>query len=972
MTDMHGFELKREQDIAELKTVARLYRHTKTGAELLSLLNDDENKVFGITFRTPPTDSTGLPHILEHSVLCGSRKYPVKEPFVELLKGSLQTFLNAFTYPDKTCYPVASQNLQDFYNLIDVYLDAVFYPRLTPPVFQQEGWHFELEDPDQPLRYKGVVFNEMKGAYSSPDHVLGQYSFQSLFPDTPYGFDSGGHPRQIPDLTFERFQDFYKKYYHPSNARFYFWGDDDPQRRLRLLKDYLDDFEPRATESFIPLQSAFDSPHRLTRPFVAGDGGGAGSKGMITLNWLLTETRNATSNYALRILAYILVGMPASPLRKALIDSGLGEDLAGEGLGTELRQMYFSTGLKGIDIQNGNRIEALVLETLEGLARKGIDARTVEAALNTIEFRLRESNTSRLPRGLALMLLSLSTWLYDEDPMALLAFEAPLRAIKSNVKQNPLFFEEMIHDLFLTNPHRTTLIFEPDPGLRETEETLEKESLVQAASAMGPDKRRAVLETTRELRHLQETPDPPEALATLPMLRLDDLDKKNKEIPVSVSQRKGTRLLFHELFTNAIAYLDLGFDLRSLPEAYVPYVPLFGRALLEMGTDKEDFVSFTQRINRKTGGIHAQWFTSAVKDASRSAAWLFLRGKAMVPQSGDLVDILGDAILRVQLDNRDRFRQMLFEEKARAEQRLIPSGHLVVNLRLRAPFDAAHWATEQMEGISQLFFLRGLAETVEKDWSKVLAILQHMHRILINQRLALFNITLDGEDWPRFEPHFNGLVDALPEGPVTEAPWSSKGPSRFEGMTVPSQVNYVGKGADIYSLGYRFHGSALVITRYLRTAWLWDRVRVQGGAYGAFCLLDRLSGVLTFVSYRDPNLAKTLDVFDHTGQFLREVPLSKEELTKGIIGAIGDLDAYMLPDAKGYASMLRYLTSDTDVARQRMRDEVLGTQLAHFREFAQVLERVKEKGVVKVLGAPNAVEEVSKAYPGSVDVFPVL
>jgi len=352
MTVSHGFELISEQTITEYKTLARFYRHKKTRAELLSLSNDDDNKVFGITFRTPPTNSTGVAHILEHSVLCGSRKYPVKEPFVELLKGSLNTFLNAFTYPDKTCYPVASQSLQDFYNLIDVYLDAVFYPRITPFIFQQEGWHFELEKKASPLIYKGVVFNEMKGAYSSPENVLAEYSLQSLFPDNPYGFDSGGDPKQIPNLTFEQFEAFHRAYYHPSNARIYFYGDDDPEERLKFLNESLKDFDPMEVNSTIPLQSPFDRPRRIIRSFIVGDEDrDKPKKGMFTLNWVLAESEDVQTNFTLHIIEYILLGMPASPLRKALIDSGLGEDVAGEGLGTELRQIYFSTGLKGIEME---------------------------------------------------------------------------------------------------------------------------------------------------------------------------------------------------------------------------------------------------------------------------------------------------------------------------------------------------------------------------------------------------------------------------------------------------------------------------------------------------------------------------------------------------------------------------------------------------------------------------------------------
>ena len=941
----------------------------------MSLVTDDENKVFGITFRTPPTDSTGIAHILEHSVLCGSRKYPVKEPFVELLKGSLQTFLNAFTYPDKTCYPVASQNLQDFYNLIDVYLDAVFYPRLTPFIFQQEGWHFELEDLENPLSYKGVVFNEMKGAYSSPDNILGRYSLQSIFPDNTYGFDSGGDPKKIPDLTFEQFKAFHGKYYHPSNGRIFFYGDDDPEERLRLANEYLKDFDLIEPNSTIYIQPSFDRPRHSSRSFMAGQEEDAKTKGMLTLNWLLSETSGVQTNFALSILGYILLGMPASPLRKALIDSELGEDIAGEGLGTELRQIYFSTGLKGIQVENADRIENLILDTLTKLTRKGIDPHTVEAALNTVEFRLRENNSGHFPRGLILMLSCLTTWLYDGDPLALIAFEAPLNAIKSGLKSNSSFFEDMIVHFLLKNPHRTTLLLKPDTHLQEKEELSEKDQLARTRASMAKDKLNGIIKDTLQLKKLQKAADTPEALGTIPVLEISALDKKIKKIPLSCLKRKGARVLFHDIFTNGIAYLDLGFNLHLLPAKYLPYVPLFGRSIVEMGTEKKDFVELTQLIGRKTGGIRPQSFTSAVKDSKQGAAWLFLRGKAMLDHMEDLTHILSEALLTVRLDNRERFRQMVMEEKARCEQKLIQEGHQVINLRLRAHFGEEHWAAEQMGGISYLFFLRKLVSAVDENWPEVLHDLEDIHRILLNRKEMIVNISMNEKDWSRHMPYVDDLIDELPETPelpVACADWSLESSPLFEGITIPSHINYVGKGANLYKLGYSFHGSALVIARYLRNSWLWDRVRVEGGAYGAFCLLDRLSGVLTFVSYRDPNLMKTLEVFDRTAEFLLNEELNEKELTKSIIGTIGDMDSPLFPDAKGYTSMLRFLSGSTEETLQQVRDEVLGTKKTDFRNFAQALEKLKQDGLVKVLGAPKAIEAAAAGRPGWLEVLKAL
>jgi Zn-dependent M16 (insulinase) family peptidase len=972
MKIVHGFERIREQAILELDTRAEQYRHQKTGAQLLSLINKDENKVFGIIFRTPPTDSTGVAHILEHSVLCGSRKYPVKEPFVELMKGSLQTFLNAFTYPDKTCYPVASQNLRDFYNLIDVYLDAVLYPRLTPFTLQQEGWHFEVEALDKPLVYKGVVFNEMKGAYSSPERVLAQYCQQALFPHNPYGFDSGGIPEQIPNLTFEQFQAFHQKYYHPSNARIFFHGDDDPEQRLRLVNDYLKDFGRQVIDSDIPLQPLFDEPKRVFRSFAAGADSDSRPKGMITLNWLLPETSDAETNITLRILNYILLGMPGSPLRKALIDSGLGEDLAGVGIEDELRQMYFSAGLKGIDVRNEEPIEDLILQTLRNLARDGIEPATVEAALNTLEFRLRENNSRGYPQGLLLMLRSLTTWLYDGDPLVLLAFDTPLTKVKSQLAANPSLFETMLDQYFLSNPHRVTLVLKPDPSLAEKEEAKERQLLAGIRSTMGLEEVQRAIDQTNELKGVQQAPDPPEALKTIPTLKLSDLERKNRTIPLEITEEKETKILFHNLPTSSIAYLDVGFDLRAIEQEYLPYVPLFGRSLVELGTEQEDFVALTQRIGRDTGGIYAQSLSSAVRGDQQTACWLFLRGKAMGAKSNSLLSILKHVLLTVKLDNKKRFQQMVMEQKARQEEKLVPEGHQVVNLRLRSHFNEADWAAEQMRGVSYLFFLKELNRKIDEDWPGVLAALEHLKRTLVNRQNMLVNITSDDQGWAELKPLLNGFLEELPSTPVHIFKWSPKKIAPFEGMIIPSQVNYVGKGANLYQLGYRLHGSVQVISRYIRTGWLWDQVRVQGGAYGAFSIFNYLSGTFTFVSYRDPNLTKTINVFDETVKYLRSGSLTHEEITKGIIGTIGDIDKHLLPDAKGYTSMVRYLTNDSEENRQVLREEVLNTSAADFENFAHALAALKENGLVKVMGSASAIESAAAQKKGWLEIFRVL
>ena len=969
----YGFELVREQHIPELNSRARLYHHTATGAELLSIENDDENKVFGITFRTPPTDSTGVAHILEHITLCGSRKYPLKDPFVELIKGSLKTFLNAFTYPDKTCYPVASQNTQDFYNLVDVYLDAVFYPRIARHHFEQEGWHYELEDAAQPLAYKGVVYNEMKGAYSSPDNMLYKYIQQSLFPDTTYGVDSGGDPNHIPDLTYEQLKDFHDTLYHPSNARIFFYGDDDPERRLAIMAEYLKDFEPITPPSEVPLQTPFSAPKTIERSYAINADQVDTSKAMLTVNWMLGEVTDHETLFGLGVLDYILMGNAAGPLRKALIDSRLGENVAGGGLNDSLRQLTFSAGLKNIDPQNANQVETLVLDTLRALADGTIEQDAVDAAMNTVEFSLRENNTGSFPRGISLMLGALGGWLYGYDPIDRIAFEAPLAALKQRLQTDaPGYFGELIGRFLLDNPHRTTVLLRADPTLAERTATAERQKLDEIQATLSEQQVQELIRHTAELTQLQELPDAPEVRATIPTLTLADLDRTVRTVPGAQTERGGVATLYHELFTNGIVYLDIGLDLHTLPQHLLPYVPLFGRALTEIGTEREDFVKLSQRIGRSTGGLRTQRFVSSTRRGAESTAWLFLRGKAMPEQTGELLAIMGDVLLTVKLDNRERFRQMALEEKARLESSLVPSGHSYADTRLRARFSEADWANEQMGGIDYLFFLRTLVGQIESDWDGVRAMLEQVRTTLVDRTTMCCNVTTDAQIWAQIGSEIDTALAGLPTTGAQQAAWTRSIPTVNEALVIPAQVNYVAKGGSLAALGVQSSGSLAVVSNYLRTAYLWEQIRVRGGAYGGFCRYDRLSGVWSFVSYRDPNLLRTLDTYDNTGAFLRGLDLSETELTRSIIGVVSDLDSYELPDAKGYTALLRYLIGDTDELRQHYRDQVLGTTLADFHALGDALDTLRDHAAIALLGGQPALEQANTERPGRLNVVKVM
>jgi Zn-dependent M16 (insulinase) family peptidase len=964
------FTLVTEQFIPELNATVKHYLHKTTGARLLSIINDDENKVFSINFRTPPKDSTGVAHILEHSVLNGSEKYPVKEPFVELLKGSLATFVNAFTYPDKTCYPVASQNVQDFYNLIDVYMDAVFHPLITRQTFMQEGWHYELDDPSQPLTYKGVVFNEMKGAYSSPEGVLETRVINSLFPKHVYGVDSGGDPVHIPDLTYEGFRNFHATYYHPSNAFIFFYGNDDPEKRLELMEKYLKPYKKIKVKSAIPLRKPFQRAKKVQYTYDAGQDTDIRKKHYLTVNWVLPDTSDPTTNFSLRILGHILIGSPASPLKKALLDSGLGEDLAGIGMETEMRQIIFSAGLKGTRAASAKKIETVILDTLEGLARDGIDSDMIAASLNTVEFRLRENNTGSFPRGLSLMLRSLTTWLHDDDPLKLLAFESPLEHIKTRLKNDNRYFEKLIETLLLENPHRTTLRLKPDPemGRRLNEE--EASRLAAIRSTLTEDQLREIAENTRLLKQRQETPDTAEALATIPVLKLADLEKESKTIPVEITDAQGVKTLYHDLFTNGIVYLDLGFDLHALSKDLLPLTEVFGRALLEMGTKTQDYVKLSQRIGKSTGGIHSDSMSatrlglalSEVEGSGESVLKLILRGKSTVSQVAELLNILKEILLTTNFDNQERFKQIVLEEKAGLESGLIPGGHAFVNSRLGAQFSEAGWAEDQMSGIGYLFALRSLAKDIEKKWPNVLAKLEAMREALINRNAMLVNVTVDDASWDGVQMQLNEFLAALPSKDPRLSTFNFRPSTQKEGLTIPAQVNYVGKAANLYDLGYKYDGSAEVVMGYLRMAYLWEKVRVQGGAYGAFSVFDDASGFFAYLSYRDPNVAATLENYDKAAAFLKGLDasrLSDSELTKAIIGAVGELDAYQLPDAKGYSSMVRHLIGRTDEMRQKTRDEVLSTNGEDFIAFGDVLEKVAQSEAVAVIGSQSAIENAN-------------
>lgn len=952
-----SFELIREQQIPEVSSLAKFYRHKKTGAEVLSLVNDDENKVFGVTFKTPPEDSTGVAHILEHSVLCGSRSFPVKKPFVELLKGSLHTFLNAMTFSDKTAYPVASQNLQDFHNLVDVYLDSVFFPLITEDTFHQEGWHYEREASQGPMVYKGVVFNEMKGAYSSAAALLGKASQLSLYPDTAYGVNSGGDPKAIPDLTYEYFKKFHETFYHPSNARIVFYGDDPEDERFAILDKYLGQFDRIEVKADIGLQKRWTEPKKLVETYSASaeEAGSDKKTSMISVNWLLDRVEDPDLSLSLAVLEQVLVGNSASPLRKALIDSGLGEGLTGSGVAEDMLQPYVTVGLKGIDEADADKVEALILDTFKKLADEGIDKETIEASVNSMEFALRENNTGSFPRGIALMFRSMRTWLHGGDPMEPLQFEAPMQALKARLAAGEPVFEDLIRTHIVNNPHRTTVLLKADTeqGAREAAE--ERARLDAAEAAMTDAERDAIAEQTTRLKELQDTPDAPEDLAKIPTLTIADLPRQNKPIPIEREEVAGITTFTHPLATNGVIYLDLGFDLTALPGSLLPYLPIFSRALTQTGTSKESFVSLMQRMGRSTGGVHVNRWSAARRDGDGVAAYLFVRGKAVPDKADELLAIMHDVLLDAQLDNKDRIRQMVLESRAGFESSLAGMGNAIAGSRLRSQFNAGDWLGEQTGGVSQYFFLRELSKQIDSDWPSVEAALKQIRDILLVRAKMVANVTAEREAIDGFRPALAAFLKDLPEGVESGAGWGYAGQRQSEGLTFPGKVNYVAKGGNLLALGLKPTGGMAVAVKHLNTTYMWDKIRVQGGAYGGGASFDPFSGNFLFTSYRDPNLVETLDNYDKAAAFLRQA-VGEQSLTRSVIGVIGGVDGYRLPDAKGFTSMLWELMGDTDTARLQRREEILTASQSDFTALADGLDALKSDAEVVVLGSETAIK----------------
>jgi len=939
-----------------MKATAYEFIHEKSRARLLYMETDDDNKVFSITFRTPPQDDMGTAHIVEHSTLCGSRKFPLREPFVELVKGSLNTYLNAMTFSDKTMYPVASRNAKDFQNLLDVYLDAVFYPAMyeRKETLMQEGWHYELEDPKGEIVYKGVVYNEMKGAFSSPEALLDKEIQSSLFPDTTYGFESGGDPDAIPQLTQEKFLAFHKKYYHPSNSYIYLYGDMDIEEKLAFLDSaYLSAFERAEIHSEIAEQSLFDGKRAFVKYYPVSPAERLKNKTFLSWNCIVGRAEEAETMLALQVLEHFLLRTQGAPLKKALIDAGVGKDVLSS-FGDGILQPTFSIVVTGAEEEKMALFETTLRSTLEKLAKDGIDQTLIEASVNLLEFRLREANFGSSPKGLVYNIRILDSWLYGLPPELYVAYEKPLENIKAGYRHG--YFERLIKERLLENRHVTTIVLKPQANLAEKRDREVREALAAYKKTLSEEEIAALVETTRKLHERQKAPDSPQALATIPLLKLSDIEPQAEKIVCEKRQYQGSDILYHELPTNKIAYLGLYFDLRYVPQEDISYAYLLSELLGKVSTSKRGYGELANLVNLHTGGISydAIAYTDAV-DADAYYPKFKIKAKALASKIPELFSILTEVLTKSVFTDRQRLRELIDETRALWELHLQRSAQQVAAGRVVSYFSDGGVFNE--EGLLSFYdFVVKLDREFDARIETVSEKLTELCSRIFNSRNLLTSIALEKEDYPPFKDAFGTFYTGLSSVSYPVQRYQFHPKKRNEGLMSSSKIQYVVKGANFRHLGFSYVGSLRVMETILRYEYLWSKIRVQGGAYGAFTQLRR-NGNMVFGSYRDPNLAETIDVYDHTAQYLRSFQVDEREMTKYIIGTISALDTPLTPQMKGDAAAECYIRHISQADLQKERDEVLATTAEDIRRLGDLIDACMKENYLCVFGGEEKLKK---------------
>lgn len=945
---VRGFQVDRAVYVKELDSQAYEMRHVQSGARLLYIQNEDDNKVFSISFRTTPTDSTGVPHICEHSTLCGSRKFPLKEPFVELVKGSLNTFLNAMTFPDKTMYPVASRNAIDFKNLMDVYLDAVFFPNMLKDkeVLMQEGWHYEMASADSPLTYSGVVYNEMKGVFSSPDAQLERHVMDNLFPDTTYGVESGGDPDCIPQLTQEAFAAFHAKYYHPANSYIFLYGDMDIDSTLAFINDeYLSHFHVELIDSAIARQIPTGSVIKSYPYGIANDEKTA-HKTLHSLTYVVDDAIDTTLGLAFKVLTYVLLQSPAAPLKKALVDAGVGKDISGD-FQDGLLQPLWSIAVNGSDPEEQEKILPVVRQVLEDMVAHGIDKTMLEGALNRVEFTLREADFAGRPKGLIYGIRCMDTWLYDKDPLEPLRYEDALKTLRTGMKNG--YYEHILQKYILDNPYFALVSLVPQPGLTEEHDKAMAEKLAAYKATLSAADIEQIMAATQALKKRQATPDSPEALLTIPTLSRSDLEQKAESIVMHEEDAAGIHICHVPDFTNGITYLNAYFDLHGMTAEDIPYVYLLSDLLGDLDTKEHSYMEIASLIDLHTGGIDST--VSAFSDRTDNKKYMpvfKLKTKVLSQNLDKAISLLKEISLDTVFTNTDRLVELIEETKAGWDMDAFRRGHTIVMHRVLSyvsPVEAFCDAGE----LSYYEFISRIAAQIRENSAAVAARLEQTMKKIFTRTAMTLEITSDEDDKNNAMSLLPAWTQALPAGEKQTSLCQFALTQKNEGIMTSGKVQYVAKGGNFRDHGYAYTGSLMVLDTILQYGYLWTKIRVQGGAYGAFTRFYD-NGDMVLCSYRDPNLGHSIDAYNALADYLDDFNVSDREMTKYVIGTLSRIDIPLTPSLRGDKAMNRYFTGTTQEAAQARRDQLLQTTAADIRALAPLIRAVMKDNNVCVMG----------------------
>ena len=963
---MEKYEVKDSRRIDELGTDAVLYRHRKSGARVLTMKNEDPNRVFCIAFRTPAADSTGVAHITEHSVLCGSKRFPLKDPFVELVKGSLNTFLNAMTYPDKTVYPIASTNEKDFENLMNVYMDAVLYPNCIRDerTFLQEGWHYELTEEQGPLTLNGVVYNEMKGAFSNPESVLERYTMHALFPDTTYGNESGGDPEEIPNLSYEAFCAFHQRYYHPSNSYIILYGDLDMEEKLAWLdREYLQDFDSIDPDSEIQVQKPFRKPKREEISFAVGDNEPLRKNTYLSCSMVLGDRLSAKEGMAFSVLDYALLSAPGAPLKQAILEAGIGDDVYG-GFEEGIRQPYFSIVAKGADKKDEKKFRQLIHDTLLRLSEEGLDRRTLLSAINHDEFQYREADYGRTPKGLVYALTALDSWLYDGEPWENLLCEAIYRELREELDKG--YFESLIRRSLLDNPHAAMVVVKPARGLTEKKAQALADRLSGILGAMSSAEKRAMIEKTAALKAYQDEPSTEAQLQTLPLLALEDIDKKAPGYHFTEGEKCGVRTLYTELSSRGILYLRLNFNTACLTEEEIPYAGLLKTVLAYMDTEKHSFQDLSSEIYLETGGINFDMTAYPDLEKYNHYTGVFsVDLKLLYTQIPTGLSLLTEILKTTRFGDVKRMTEILNEARSRERMRIEGAAHTYAINRGTSYFSGTGRYQDLCGGISYYRFVEQQAQAYAAAPEQLTERLTAVAEKLFRLDNLLLSAGAEAEGFRALETALPTWTEAFGAYPVREQDCAGAqlllSGNRNEGFRTPSQVNYVARVGRFDTEKLPYTGALKVLKKILCYEYLWQRLRVKGGAYGCMAGFGR-SGEGYFCSYRDPHLKETMAVYEALPAYLREFRVSDRDMTKYIIGAISELDTPKTCCTQSLLSLSAYYSHVTNAVLQRERDEVLSTDVAAIRKLADYVEAVLQSGANCTIGGSSAVEEAAELF----------